>query len=120
MQLGVCSGKTKIVLNKDPYLVGCFQQCMLSMETWDSKPTWASSSPAESSEEAERLLGAESELGRGRKKQFTKSPEPAALLHAQWRRHFSWQQCMLLRGREQPLTYHSFIASRVGDASHPL
>lgn len=29
MQLGVCSGKTKIVLNKDPYLVGCFQQCML-------------------------------------------------------------------------------------------
>jgi len=118
-RLGVCPGKTKIVLNKDPSLVGCFQQCVLSMETWDTNPTWQAAF-LQRALKKQRLLGAENELGRGRKQQFTKSPEPAAVLHAQWRQHFSWQQCTHLRGREQPLTYHSFIASRVGDTSHLL
>lgn len=68
------------------------------------------------SKEAE-VVGRRKQVGKEGKEQFTKSPEPAAVPHAKRRCHFSWQQHTCSRDREQPLAYHPFIASQVGDTS---
>lgn len=88
---------------------------------WDSAwiQTWFSCRlPSRELPGSREAVGSRKQIGKEGKKQFTKSPEPAAVPHAERTCLFSRQQHTCSRHREQPLAYHSFLASRVRDPSH--